>query len=221
MPDSFDDDKLKKAIMKADEYYLNSLPQSKDITHQFSNRFETRMRKLIRQSKKKEKTAKPLRFRWRTAVLLAGIIILLVFSMSVSAVRITVFELISNVYEKYTEIFFDSSQSIPDDKFIAFKPSYIPNGFKANIEDLDGSVYLEYVKDDDYIIYEQKRREDVSTHINTEGVEVEFIEFNERPARYYSNQGTQNLIWYDDSYMYSISSTLDKNEVYKIAEGIQ
>ena len=221
MPYSFDDDKLKEAAWKANEYYLNSLPRDEDITHQFSRRFEKRMKKLIKQSKKKEVFVKPFRLRKRITILIASILILLASSMSVSAVRIAVFEFISNVYEKYTEIIFDSSGSIPNDEFVVFKPAYIPDGFMISLEDLDGSVYLEYVKSSDYILYEQKRLEDVSIHINTEEIEVEDTEFNRHPAKYYSNQGVQNLFWYDDFYMYSISSTLSKDKVYQIAESVQ
>ena len=54
MPYSFDDDKLKEAVKKVDEYYINSLPRNEDIEYQFSDKFQKRMKKLIKQSKKKK-----------------------------------------------------------------------------------------------------------------------------------------------------------------------
>jgi hypothetical protein len=58
-------------------------------------------------------------------------------------------------------------------------------------------------------------------HINTEGIEVERFEFKGLPAMYYSNQGVQNLLWYDETYMYMVSSTLDKDAVFEIAGSVK
>ena len=218
---SFDDDKLKEAVKKVDEYYINSLPRNEDILYQFTNKFQRRMRKIVKQSKKKENSVRTIFLHKRIAVFIISIFILLASSMNVSAVRRAVFEFISYVYEKYTEIIFDNSKPITKGEFTPFKPSYIPEGFKISLEDLDGSVYLEYIKSEDYILYEQKNKEDVSSHINTEGIEMENTEVNGHPAKYYSNYGVQNLIWHDELYMYSISSTLDKEEVFRIAMSIQ
>lgn len=57
--------------------------------------------------------------------------------------------------------------------------------------------------------------------INTEGIDLEELEFNGLPAKYYSNQGVQNLIWYDNNYMYIISSTLNKDMVLDIAKSVK
>ena len=218
---SFDDDKLKEAVKKVDEYYINSLPKNDDIEYQFSKRFQRRMKKLVKQSMKKENSVRRTFVNKRIAVVFISIFILLASSMNVSAVRRAVFEFISYVYEKYTEIIYENSKPITKGEFTPFTPSYIPEGFTISLEDLDGSVYLEYIKNDDYIIYEQKNKEDVTSHINTEGIKVEDTEINGNPAIYYSNYGVQNLIWHDELYMYSISSTLNKEEVFRIAMTIQ
>jgi hypothetical protein len=87
-----------------------------------------------------------------------------------------------------------------------------------------GPVLLVYEKGSDYISYSQQRLEDVSININTEGVKLEELEFKGLPAKYYSNQGVQNLLWHDDKYMYmvsSVSSTLDRDIVFKIAESVE
>jgi len=146
---SFDDDKLKEAVKKVDEYYINSLPRNEDIEYQFSNKFQKRMKKLVKQSKKKETSVRTIFLPKRIAVLIISIFILLASSMSVSAVRRGVFEFISYVYEKCTEIIFDNSKLITKGEFTPFTPSYIPEGFTIDLEDLDGSVYLEYIKSDE------------------------------------------------------------------------
>lgn len=110
---------------------------------------------------------------------------------------------------------------MPHSDLSIYKPSYIPDGFKLTTESYDGIIYLEYIKDSDYVLYEQNNLNNVSLRINTEDVVLEDTEFKGMPAKYYSNQGVQNLIWYDDYYMYSISSTLSRDEVYKIAESVK
>jgi len=89
------------------------------------------------------------------------------------------------------------------------------------IQQQRGIVLLEYEKENNFISYNQQYLRDISININTEGVKLEELEFRGLPARYYSNQGVQNLFWYDDKYMYMVSSTLDRDIVIKIAESIE
>ncbi len=156
----------------------------------------------------------------------AAIVILLATAMSVSAVRAAVFEFITEAYEKFTHIFFEESPPSQEsaDELSIRRPSFIPEGFELVSEKMAGPVLLVYEKGSDYISYSQQRLEDVSININTEGVKLEELEFKGLPAKYYSNQGVQNLLWHDDKYMYmvsSVSSTLDRDIVFKIAESVE
>ncbi len=220
---NFTDEMLREAVIKADIRELEALPADHEIEHEFSKRFERRMRKLIRRSK----TGSPARgvvfLRRRVVALAAAIVILLATAMSVSAVRAAVFEFITEVYEKFTHIFFEESRSSNDavDEFIVCRPSFIPEGFELDNEKTAGPVLLVYEKGSDYISYSQQRLEDVSLHVNTEEAELEELEFNGLPAKYYSNRGVQNLLWYDDEYLYIVSSTLDRDAVFKIAESVE
>ena len=143
----------------------------------------------------------------------AAIIILFASAMSVSAVRAAVFEFVTEVYEKFTHMFFEESPPSQEssDEFIVRRPSFIPEGFELVDEKTAGPVLLVYENGSDYISYSQQRLEDVSMDINTEGAELEEVEFNGHPAKYYSNRGVQNLLWYDDEYLYMVSSTLDRD----------
>ncbi|SKB01332.1 protein of unknown function [Caloramator quimbayensis] len=220
---SFTEDMLKEAVIQADIYEIETLPTDDEIEYEFSKRFERRMRKLIRRSK----TGSPARgvvfLRRRAVAFVAAIIILFASAMSVSAVRAAVFEFITEVYEKFTHIFFNESRSSQDaaDGFAIYEPAYIPEGFKLVNKNTDGLVLLEYEKENDFISYSQQCLENVSININTEGVKLEELEFKGLPAKYYSNQGVQSLLWYDDKYMYMVSSTLDRDIVFKIAESVE
>lgn len=218
---SFDDDMLKKAFIIADKKYVDSLPEDQDINYQFSKRFENRMKNIIKQVNKYGSLRKRMSWYKKTVAIAASILIVFASSMNVSAVRRAVFEFISVIYEKYTEIFFTSPDTVYTGDFKVSLPSYIPEGYEEVTKDTDGFVYLEYTKGEDYILYEQNNLADVSVHINTENIVLEDTEFKGLPAKYYSNQGIQNLIWYDDRYMYSISTTLDREELYRIADSVQ
>jgi hypothetical protein len=221
---SFSEEMLRDAVIKADLLEINALPEN-IIEHKFSRRFERKMKHLISRNRITEPIVigRPVYLRRRLIAVLIAIILLLASVMSVSAIREKVFELIIEVYEKYTQLFFEKSQSTntSSEHFSIYVPTYIPDGFSLVYEDMDGTVLLEYEKGNEYISYRQVCPDEVSMHINTEGIELEDFIFNDLPAKYYSNEGVQNLIWYDNSYMYRVSSTLDKTTVLRIAESIE
>jgi hypothetical protein len=220
---SFTEDMLKEAVIQADIYEIETLPTDDEIEYEFSNEFKRKMKKLIRKSKTRSPVGAMAFLRRRAVAFVAAIIILFASAMSVSAVRAAVFEFITEVYEKFTHIFFNESRSSQDaaDGFAIYEPAYIPEGFKLVNKNTDGLVLLEYEKENDFISYSQQCLENVSININTEGVKLEELEFKGLPAKYYSNQGVQNLLWYDDKYMYMVSSTLDRDIVFKIAESVE
>jgi len=220
---SFTEDMLKEAVIQADIYEIETLPTDDEIEYEFSNEFKRKIKKLIRQNKTRSQVEAMAFLRMRVVVFVAAIIILLVSAMSVSAMRAAVFEFITEVNEKFTHIFFNESRSSQDaaDGFAIYEPAYIPEGFKLVNKNTDGLVLLEYEKENDFISYSQQCLENVSSNINTEGVRLEELEFKGLPAKYYSNQGVQNLLWYDDKYIYVVSSTLDRDIVFKIAESVE
>jgi len=199
------------------------LPSDDQIDHIFSSKFERSMKKLIHQSKKELSANRPRAFNKRFIAALVAIIIIISTAMSVSAIRQRVIEFVSEVYQKYTQVFFSESQSssVESKIFTAYMPRYIPKGFELVNQDTNATVLLDYEKGNDYISYEQGWIDEISMQINTEGVKLEELKFNNLPAKYYSNKGVQNLIWYDNHYMYMVSSTLDRETVFKIAESVK
>ena len=220
---NFTDDMLREAVIKADICELEALPADHEIEHEFSKRFERRMGKLIRRGKTGSPAGGAVFLRRRAVALAAAIVILLASAMSVSAVRAAVFEFITEAYEKFTHIFFEESPPSQEsaDELSIRRPSFIPEGFELVSEKMAGPVLLVYKKGSDYISYSQQRLEDVSMDINTEGAALEELEFKGLPAKYYSNRGVQNLLWYDDEYLYMVSSTLDRDTVFRIAGSVE
>ena len=101
---NFTDDMLKKAVIKADIYEIETLPADDEIEYEFSNEFKRKIKKLIRQNKTRSQVEAMAFLRMRVVVFVAAIIILLVSAMSVSAMRAAVFEFITEVNEKFTHI---------------------------------------------------------------------------------------------------------------------
>lgn len=219
----FTDEMLREAVVRADIRELEAMPADHEIEHEFSKRFERRMGKLIRRGKTGSPVGAIAFLRRHMVAFVAAIIILFASAMSVSAVRAAVFEFITEAYEKFTHIFFNESRSSSDSagEFIVRRPSFIPEGFELVSEKTAGPVLLVYEKGSDYISYRQQRVEDVSMDINTEGAELEELKLNGLPAKYYSNRGVQNLLWYDDEYLYMVSSTLDRDTVFRIAGSVE
>lgn len=222
---SVTEDALRTAVIAADCAILSSLPSDNQINHIFSKKFEHSMQKLILQYNRmnKDDVVSPKTWKKNWIAILAAVIMVITTAMSVSAIRNSVFEFVSQVYEKYSQIFFSQTSAVTQNSinFTECKPSYIPDGFQLVHSETNGLFRQEYENGTDMIFYTQQEINEASMHINTEGVELEDTKVNGLPAKYYSNQGTQNLIWYDNQYVYMVSSTLDRKTVFKIAENVQ
>ncbi len=220
---NYSEKNLKAAVIAADHLFIDSLPSDDEINHVFSKRFERHMKKLIQKYSSGKTNEKSHVAGKRWIAILAAVIMSFSMALSVSAVRQSIYKFVTQVYEKYTQIFFSqaSSSSRTDSLvFEAYVPSYIPDGFQLVHQEKDDMVMLEYEKGKDFVSYNQEPLENVSTCINTEGVKIEDTKLNGMPAQYYSNKGIQNLIWYDSHYMYTVSSTLDRKTVFRISESV-
>ncbi len=216
-------DMLRTALIRADTLEMEAISSDKIEEHKFSKVFERKMSKLIGESKgtRPTKTGSPV--RRRVIAVVTAILLLLAATMSVSALRNAIFEFISDVYEKYTHIYFEGEieKGPTIEKFVVYRPTYEVEGFELVTEITKNLVLLEFACGQDFISYSQDWIKGVSLLINTEGVELEEFEFRGLPAKYYSNLGVQNLLWYDDKYLYMVSSTLDRNTVFRIAESVE
>ena len=223
MPINYSEESLKVAVIAADRLFVDSLPSDDEMDHEFSKRFTRRMNKLIHTYSSGKANIKSHIGGKRWIAILAAVIMAFSMALSVSAVRETIYKFVSQAYQKYTQIFFSqTSSSSQTDSLIfeAYIPSYIPDGFQLVDQEKDDIMMLQYEKGKDFVSYNQEPIENVSARINTEGVKIENTKLNGMPAQYYSNKGIQNLIWYDSHYMYTVSSTLDRKVVFRIAGSV-
>jgi len=143
------------------------------------------------------------------------------------------------LYEKYRKLMFYIANNILNDEYLA--EDAVHQTFIEILKNLDKIDDVFCHKTKNFIVimvrntainmYNRRKRNSVVPfdeaqccigHEALEAAEgIERLEFKGLPAVYYSNQGVQNLLWYDETYMYMVSSTLDKDAVFKIAGSVK
>ena len=58
-------------------------------------------------------------------------------------------------------------------------------------------------------------------HINTEGVEYEDLYINSYDGVFYNKNGTNTLVFADETYMYTVYGQVSRDELIKMAESIK
>lgn len=218
------DDLLFELMPKVEVKLLAQLPEPIP-THRFTWRFEHKMRKIIKNVARSPQMRRIANYSKRAVLIIAALLIMTFGAvMSVEALRVRFFKLISQTFEKYTAIWFEKSANAPEniDIFIPYEITVIPKGFRISemLYDPDAKWQDITYRNDagNRISFEQGNLETMSISVNTEGVSLEKTEINGCEAYYFSNIGMQSVYWFDDTYFFMITSDLDKNMVLKLAE---
>ncbi|WIV13506.1 DUF4367 domain-containing protein [Proteiniborus sp. MB09-C3] len=194
--------------------------------HAFSEKFNDKMAKLIAYEKRRSRIKNTL-YYFKKAVSIFLIVLTVVFAstMSVKAWRVKLFNTIINIFEKFSEIRYENVDKgvdrIEDNTFYA--PEYVPDGFNIEKEDINffGQLIIYKNKNGEEIVFEQYKLEHRNMIIDTEGTELEPISIKKFEGYFYSNKGTNNIFW-DDGYCgFIISSSINKQEIIKIAKSIK
>ena len=116
---------LEEALLISCSDYYDQFP-SYEGDRDPGEEYEKAMNALIQRSKK----PKPRYFK-RVAGIAAALLIVFGCSMTVSAVRLPFVEFLSNTYDKYVEIFFDSSdvEKAPSVIETVYTLGYVPEGY--------------------------------------------------------------------------------------------
>jgi len=178
---------LIKALEIYQKQWIDLVEEKADNTMEFSEKFESRMQKLIDHHKK------PYRFVNTTfKKSIARILIILIsFStvvFSVKALREPVISFIVEVYEKYSTLIFSEKddQSTNDNPTSqVLEPTYLPQGFTLSTKtDMESAYKREYINTvGSMILYEQTEVENGVMNVDTEGIDYEGIMPPTKPAR--------------------------------------
>lgn len=214
------DELLYEVVPKTEKYLLDQLPTEKELNHIFSKTFEEKMKKFLKKNSDKYfiKSFKKIAV---TFLIISSIILTTV--MSVEALRVKMFKVIKEIYKELTSISFIVDNDDSNIDFIVMKPEYIPKGFdKIDTEKLYTMIFITYKNEGgEEIIYKQNKITNGTSIIDTENAEIENIVINGYKGQIVYKNETNHLIWLDNEYLYSIRSTIEKEELIKIAESIK
>lgn len=214
--------KLRAATSSVAAVENECLETANFIKHEFSVSFESKMKQIFQQAFGTTGIVK-ITFIYRQAIAIVAMIVFIVaIPFSVKAVRTAIFEFFENIYQEFSHYFFVSPDPTPQEfgLFEEYLPSFIPHGFVLVEEDHYELVFLHYQSDEDSIIYQQQRLVDFSMNLNTENISIDRFIYCGCEAQYFSNQGMQYLLWFDDEYCYLIISTLNRESILKIADSV-
>lgn len=194
--------------------------------HHFSLRFHWRMAPILRQARKmgKKETPLPLWGGRLAAAFLAATMLTATVAMAVPEIREKVFQLVREVYEKYSNIHYEQvNEEYVARETVQYHLTYIPEGF-VQIQDQDvGDSHYDRYKNADglMIVFSQVRLEKTVFDVDTEKVEpVEILLNNGKQAWYLGNRSLKVVYWDDGEYSFTVSSHLSKKELLKIANSV-
>lgn len=220
---TIDDEFLSEHIRKMEIKILNDLPKEEDLTHEFSKDFEDKMNKLIREGKQTPFRRTFTRYgRRAAAMLIIALSASFLVTMSVEAYRDKFFQVITKVRKEFTSVRFESEDGRGDRILEPVNPGYIPKGFTILEQETDDYVNMIIYSNanDEEIIYRQILISNSETLFDTEGVEVKTMEINKQDINFFTNKGVSQIYWNDDSDMYMLISTIEQDELIKVAKSV-
>ena len=210
---------LYDALAPEYETYMQNIADE----HEFSPKFEKKMKKLI--SRRNKPYYKIINTAGkRTAC--AAVIVLVASSvtiMNVEALRNAFSDFFISIYEKFSTVQPVENDSAPETLEEIYAITYNLNDFEVvyNKEN-EYSYYITYAKDDTVIYFSQYTKEMYDSNVNTEDAEILTIDINGHEAIYFTdNQNYNHLIWDNGDYIISLGSNINKNILIEMAKSVQ
>lgn len=218
-----DDDFLYKHMGSAENIILDNLPKEEDLSYNFSRKFKKKMNRLIKEEKRSPAFNRFAYYGRKVAIIFIIIIsVLLATTLNIEALRERFFGKIVRVFKDRTSISYDASDEIVDD-LVPKTPTFIPESFTLDEKNLTTTQNMIIYKNQEgaEIYYHQSIAVGSSVILDTEGVEVEYINIDNQKVMSYTNKGFNNLYWDDDLYIYFFNSSIDMDELIKMAESLR
>jgi len=219
-------EKLREALLLAQEWKMQQLDEElKDIPdHEFSARFEKRMKKMLKYSNKSY-------FRFvstagkRAAIWIVIIATLLTTTMSVEAIRTPVVNFFVEIYEKFTSIIYDNDPNGDVDAVDEFPESievrYVPSALKdypvLDEMDMIHEIYTSFsLPTGESILFKQHTITSLIVQADTEDIEYETLKINDYDAIFYTKNGQGTIIWVDGQYGFLLVGHFDKESLVRM-----
>lgn len=204
---------LKNAFREAAAYEFRDIPHDESlIQYEFSAEFEKKMNKLINRQKKKT-------WHWvntapkRIALIAAVAIMLFTTACSVPAIREPVVKFVTEVYETFTEYFFESDTVDTEVISKKYKLTYLPSGFEeTDIYEDDITITTTYENENGDSIWLTQRVGEISASVDAEHGETKTLNVSGYEVDLYLRDGTTHAIWIQDTYVFEITCYGDFSE---------
>lgn len=210
---------LYDALAPEYETYMQNIADE----HEFSPKFEKKMKKLIsRRSKPYYRIINTARKRTACAAVTV-LVISSITIMNVDALRNAFSDFFVSIYEKFSIVQPVEDDSAPTTLEEIYEITYNINDFKIDYYDKNEySRCITYVKDDTAIYFSQYTKNMYNPNINTEDAEILAIDINGHEAIYFiDNNNYCNIIWDNGDYIIGLGSNIDKNILIEMAKSVQ
>lgn len=217
------DEMLAQAAAELADAINASLPAPEECQHQFSAKFEKKMKRLI------YRTNHPIQPRILRSVASILLVILLGFS-SVLAVSVeareAVFGWVREQYESFYEYFFEGQPK--NDEPVSYYPEWMPDGYEYETSfEIDGGMIYIFTNSSGAIAQFSYSNNSVesSIFIETANYEHHIVQINGQIGDLYiapDDQTRNELIWqsHDGTVLFSISAMASEDDLVKVAESI-
>lgn len=215
---------LRDAFIEAKRIKLSGIPKDEDIDWTPSPRFERKINRLIKNSRKSywPLINTPLK---KVAVAAMVIIMLFGFTMSIEAAREAVVDYIITVYEKYTGFSFDvRGLDVPKTIEQKYMVTALPEGYTLSSKD-EMERHREFIwtneKGED-IIFKQSVLHNVHMTLDTEDTPYKYVQVGQYSAIYLTKRNMQTVIWDNGKYLFIINCTtsVSYEDVIRMAESV-
>jgi len=191
--------------------------------HEFSPKFEKKMKKLI------SRRNKPYYRIINTAgkrTACAAVIVLVASSvtiMNVDALRNAFSNFFVSTYEKFSTVQPVEDNTAPITLEETYEITYNLNGFEIIYDEYDEYSNVIYYNKDDIVIYFKQCTKDMyDSDVNTENAEILTVDINGHEAIYFiDNNDYYHIIWDNGDYIISIGSNISENILIDIAKSVQ
>lgn len=183
----------------------------------FSDEFDKKIGKLLSFSQKPYFKFVNTIGKRAAVIIIALITALSITTLSVKAVREPVISFMISVYDKFTNILFNTDElesSYPTIIEESYHPEYIPEGYILKENNNFGNVIETiYSKGNDDLFFEQYIISSTQIGVDTEGTGVEILTVKGKEVLFYNNKGVNNIVWTDGVYGYKITGIIDKDDM--------
>lgn len=202
-------------------------PEAMGAAFQPSQRFEKKMRRLLRQARWKKKKREALRAARRMFVVVTTVVtVFTCMLMPARAVREAVVSTVMNWREQFVEVVFSGESVKSTSSGLKIETSYVPQGFELSNpigNSIDRYVARYQADNGQWFVIRVLDIENIqATALDNEYITHYNIEFMGQEAIWgimkdYSNE----LVWSQNKYSYHISGNIGITELLKIAEGLK